>query len=566
MRDSRYCAKVIPHAGATLLSYRSYFFEFKDLRERTNNQPRWKRKCIRINCGCSSLTSSEFSDLFALMRFSARDSQDEKPSRRPPPNYFSRRVRIRLFMLVAMFMLIVTLMFEAAKPGNWYWLWGGRPEFAGGPPLTDDEVEGGSRDIDTRLRTAPDVTRAPDVITAPGEPRWQPDAEDATAQSASEASPDTRLQRSRDDGWSRVLGGLASDDDERLRKMLKAIRDRQPPDEDTAQHWPTVLEQLEQNWDAYLQEAFRYLIDARDKLSDEQLASWHAAVQTLELEWRRTILPALKAAGQSESELSPEHRQALTGVQDSLDRITLAQVRDFSVFRSDERHAWFRLLEKLDNMPWNEAQKASTGRVGFIQLFEQPKQYRGKLVTVRGTAELAYRVRAPKNWYGVEHYYVFWIAPAGGPNSPIAIYSLDVPPNFPPIKDKDLDRGTTPLETEVEFTGYFFKCWAYRAHDGMRLAPLLLAQKPQWTPPVVLPEPDPFHPIALAMYLLGAAAVGATIALFAFWQGRGRSAKARAYTSSAEEFAARLKSLEENDPAIDIRETLRRLNSEESKS
>lgn len=497
------------------------------------------------------------------MLFNQRDSSEDKPLRRPPPDYFSRRVRIRLFMLVAMFMLVLTLMTEAGKPKNWYWLWGGRPQFVGGPPLTDAELEGGSREVDTRLRAAPQAASEPDVVTAPGEPRWE---FDAGAKVASADTPDTRLERTREDGWSRVLGGLASDDEDRLRKMLKASRDRGLPDEDTLQHWPIVLEQLEKNWDAYLQEAFQYLIDARDKLSDEQRAGWHAAVQKLELEWRNEVLPALKAASQSKSELSPEHRHTLARVQESLDRVTLAKVRDFSVFRSDERHAWFRLFEELNNMPWNEAQKRSIGRVGFIQLFEQPKQYRGKLVTVRGTAELAYRVRAPKNWYGIEHYYVFWIAPAGGPNSPIAIYSLDIPPGFPPIKDKDLDRATTPLNTEVEFTGYFFKCWAYRAQDGMRLAPLILAQSPRWTPPPKLTEHNPLEPWTLAMYLLGAAAFGATIALFAYWQGRGRPAKARAYTSSAAEFAARLKELEENDPAIDIRETLRRLNPEEPKT
>ena len=37
------------------------------------------------------------------------------------------------------------------------------------------------------------------------------------------------------------------------------------------------------------------------------------------------------------------------------------------------------------------------------------------------------------------------------------------------------------------FTGYFFKRWAYRAHDGIRTAPLVLANRPTWqpTPPLL---------------------------------------------------------------------------------
>jgi hypothetical protein len=233
------------------------------------------------------------------------------------------------------------------------------------------------------------------------------------------------------------------------------------------------------------------------------------------------------------------------------------------VLRSAERHAWFRLLEKLDGRSLDELESSSTGRVGFVQLFDQPEQYRGQLVTVRGTAHRAYRVRAPENFYGIEHYYVFWLAPAGGPNSPICVYALETPPGFPPLKDKDLDGATTPLEEEMEFTGYFFKRWAYRAQDGLRIAPLVLAKAPRWTPPPPsLAEIRPVTPVGLAMYLFGAAAVGAAISLLAYWQGQWRSTKQRAYRKSARRLTRKLKSLEANDPAEDFRETLRRMSEE----
>jgi hypothetical protein len=217
-------------------------------------------------------------------------------------------------------------------------------------------------------------------------------------------------------------------------------------------------------------------------------------------------------------------------------------------------------LAKLDRRKLEEIESYSTGRVGFIQLFDQPKEYRGKIVTVRGTALMAYRVGAPKNRAGVEHYYVFWVAPAGGPNSPICVYALETPPGFHAIKDKDRDRATTPLDVDVEFTGYFFKRWAYRAQDGLRIAPLVLAKSPRWTPPpAAVAAPGPASPLTLAMYILGAAAVAVTISLIAYWQGQWRSFKKRSYERSADRDHERLKTLEENDPAEDVRETLRRM-------
>ncbi len=489
-------------------------------------------------------------------------SRNAPESRRPPPDYFSRRVKLRLFTLVALVMLVLWFMTEARKPQNWYWMWGGNPNFAGGPPLTKDETAGGSEDVDTRLQITPNATQDPDVFTAPGqEPSlWNDDEDELTALTVSQ---DERLERTRRDGWSHVLHLLDSEQDAALRKTLKSTRESAALDELTLQNWPAVLEQLELGWDQYLQEGFQYLLAARGKLNEEQQAAWHKAVQALEIEWRQQVQPALKAAGAGEA-LAPEQRQALAAVQTTLDQVALSAVRDNTVFRSSERHAWFRLLEQLDQQSLASLEQASPQRVGFLQLFEQSNVYRGRLVTVRGTATLGYRVQAPSNIYGIKEYSVFWIAPAGGPNSPIAVYALQPPEGFPALKDKDRDRATTPLNEEMEFTGYYFKRWAYPARDGLRIAPLLLAKTARWTPPPEsLAKDQTLNPYALAMYLCGAMAVGASIALVAYWQGQRRSTKSRIYAASPDRFAQRLQALEQEDPAEDVRETLRRLSNEQ---
>ena len=64
------------------------------------------------------------------------------------------------------------------------------------------------------------------------------------------------------------------------------------------------------------------------------------------------------------------------------------------------------------------------GRVAYLQLYKQSADYRGKMVTVKGTVRLAYRVAAPANYLGVKEYCVYWLYPAGGPDSPLIVYAL----------------------------------------------------------------------------------------------------------------------------------------------
>jgi len=174
--------------------------------------------------------------------------------------------------------------------------------------------------------------------------------------------------------------------------------------------------------------------------------------------------------------------QALLARDNVLDRAQLDSIRDDAVWRPDERDAWFKLVGILQQADSASQQKQAAERVGFVQLFDQPDVYRGRLVTVRGTVRQAYRVQAPRNEWGVEGYYVFWLRPAGGPNSPIVVYALELPRGFPELPDKDLDGKTLPLEEDVEFHGFFFKRWAYRARGGLHTAPMLLAKVADWTP------------------------------------------------------------------------------------
>ena len=178
---------------------------------------------------------------------------------------------------------------------------------------------------------------------------------------------------------------------------------------------------------------------------------------------------------------------------------------------------------------------------------------------MRGDVRLAYHVEAPQNDYGIEGYYVFVMRPAGGGNSPIVIYTLETPEGFPEIKDKDRDKQTTELNEPCEFTGYFFKRYAYRAKEGTRTAPLMLAFGPTWDKPVSLASKDDDLP-SIWFFLAGLAAtalLGASIAYAVYRFSSGQS------PTPVEANPSRLEAIKKLETRPSIEKSLQNMSEEE---
>lgn len=188
----------------------------------------------------------------------------------------------------------------------------------------------------------------------------------------------------------------------------------------------------------------------------------------------------------------------------------LKAVQDDTVFRNSETPSWNNLLQVLHDTDSAKLRAASLGRVGFAQLFDEASYYRGRIVTLRGTVHRAHWVLTNPNEAGVKGYYICWLRPAGGPAAPIIVYSLELPQGFPTGMD---------VSAEAEFTGFFFKRHAYAAQDGLRLAPLILAKAPVWTPPIPVKPPEPPSVSWLATLIAIGAAMGVTIAVAAYYWG-----------------------------------------------
>jgi hypothetical protein len=164
----------------------------------------------------------------------------------------------------------------------------------------------------------------------------------------------------------------------------------------------------------------------------------------------------------------------------------LAAIDDDTLFlRPAERECWLWLEDRLRTTDPISLRSDSIADVGYRRLHEQPHEYRGKIVTIRGTAKWAYRSAADKNGGEVTKRFVLWIMPEGGPPSPIVVFTLGVPPGFPTITASAGERMTR-LSEEISVTGLFVKRGAYQAQDGARTAPVIIAGNVDWKGPAAI--------------------------------------------------------------------------------
>lgn len=188
----------------------------------------------------------------------------------------------------------------------------------------------------------------------------------------------------------------------------------------------------------------------------------------------------------------------------------LKSIRDNKPLGLSEWNAWLHLFDVLRKNEEATLEQASTGRVSFVQLFEQSGEYRAELVTTGGIVRRAHPAKTPKNEYGLSDYYQVWLWPADHPNDPIAVWCLHLPKGFP--------IGMTMAE-EAEVTGFYFKLWAYKAADGKVLrAPMLLARTVRWRKKPEVARAPPQGPLPLALMIAGAAAFAVLATVYVFYR------------------------------------------------
>ncbi|WP_139228422.1 hypothetical protein [Planctomicrobium piriforme] len=156
-------------------------------------------------------------------------------------------------------------------------------------------------------------------------------------------------------------------------------------------------------------------------------------------------------------------------------------IRDKSPISVEEMPSYWRLFR------WSRAQKRADldqraqRDLFFTQLWEQPKKYRGKPVSLKLHVRRVLSFDAPENSAGVKKVYELWGVTDESRAHPYVVLTDELPPGFP--------EGAA-VDADARFTGYFLKIMGYEASDAQRGAPLLIG-KLKGLPSAGLPARDP---------------------------------------------------------------------------
>ena len=170
-----------------------------------------------------------------------------------------------------------------------------------------------------------------------------------------------------------------------------------------------------------------------------------------------------------------------------------------------ERAAQSAILERLAG--FDPAALADLAEpVAFPALMAEPGFYRGKPVTLTGTARGVRDLPGREGQVGTAD---VWFFPPDAGNNPVRAVVNDAP---------GLPRGERLAEgVPVSVTGYFFKLQGYEAESGLRAAPLILANAAvRVTPAATVPGTPP----ALPWVVLGAIAVACGAGGWLVWRWR----------------------------------------------
>jgi hypothetical protein len=411
-----------------------------------------------------------------------------------------------------MLMLVLMAAERARDPKTWQWL------------AEMDKWDQPSEAINNRLPPQPLRTAGqdPDTFVTTDQAGADQPAEEAASGEPDGIDP---VQRAWRQGWKEVFERLGDSERMLLCEMLYRAGQRQPLAADKQPAAQSAIESAGRLWEDYQAAAFQSL----GTLSPADQEQWVDVLRQINLRWSENVRPSLDAVALGRTPTENEEI-LLAGFQETIDELALSRTLDDTLFlRPAEREIWLRLQGRARDTDSAQLRKESLGVVSYLQLFKQPREYRGRAVTIRGTVKSAYRVTASDNYLGVKEHFVLWILPAGGPTSPIVVYALDLPAGFPAIGSGASEM--TKLHEDVEVTGFFLKRGAYLGKDGTYTAPLILANVPQWSRrETVLADTARFSfgPPWLIPTIIAALVIAGLIFAVAWWRMRREEAESQA--------------------------------------
>jgi hypothetical protein len=143
------------------------------------------------------------------------------------PNYFSRRVQLRLLVLVALLMSVLVLLPYAADENNYRWMGFKDADSAADGEIGDDGSERNIADTPLDDGVEPDTRVSPENLTAsPFESR----PVEVSPENLTEDEPRDALYLAKKDAWNELLAGMSRSQFDLLARVLRSLRHREQID------------------------------------------------------------------------------------------------------------------------------------------------------------------------------------------------------------------------------------------------------------------------------------------------------------------------------------------------
>lgn len=109
----------------------------------------------------------------------------------------------------------------------------------------------------------------------------------------------------------------------------------------------------------------------------------------------------------------------------------------------------------------------------FVDVFQNPDHWQGRLITLRGHVRRVITYNGDSTLFNGQPLHELWLFTEDSQNNPAVIVTPSLPKEFP--------VGSELIDS-VTVTGCFFKMYVYRSQHENRLAPLVLAGHVSWNP------------------------------------------------------------------------------------
>src|SRR4051794_2299224 len=283
-----------------------------------------------------------------------------RPRGRQMPDYTSRRIKLRLFTVLAAIMLVAGFVERTFTRGK-------HPQAAREEPFSN------------RLANEPRTLHDP-AGTFIAEA-------DSKAHAAADASGTVDLvERATDQGWRQIFSRLTTEERDSLFRLIDAATGAESLSAQEQDAANDLLARLGRLWDEYEATARGSL----DGVSEAGQGALLAVLDQAASRFRHAVEPLRAVAAGRRMDRGEEGNVAELDFR--LTAVARGQIQDDTpILRPAERPIWLHEFARLAHGAVAQARQAQPTPVGYLQLSRQPADYRGELVKIKGNVRRAYR-------------------------------------------------------------------------------------------------------------------------------------------------------------------------------